>query len=214
MADEKNLDNNIEEEVTEQEVEETACDEQTDDVKEDANEGVEENSTEETAENTEVDVEEDAPVDKKKKKDKKDKKDEQIAELNDKLMRQRAEFENFRRRSEKEKSQMFETGAKSTLEKLLPIVDNFERGLAGKEDSDDSFAQGMNMIYKQLLTFLTDVGVTPIEAVGQEFNPEFHNAVMHVEDEAYGENEVVEELQKGYMYRESVLRHAMVKVAN
>ena len=125
-----------------------------------------------------------------------------------------AEFENFRKRSEKEKTQMYEIGAKSTLEKMLPVVDNFERGLAGTEDSDDAFVQGMQMIYKQLMTSLEEVGVTPIEAVGKEFDPEFHNAVMHVEDESFGDNEVVEELQKGYMYRESVLRHSMVKVAN
>ena len=109
---------------------------------------------------------------------------------------------------------MYEIGAKSTLEKMLPVVDNFERGLAGTEDSDDAFVQGMQMIYKQLMTSLEEVGVTPIEAVGKEFDPEFHNAVMHVEDESFGDNEVVEELQKGYMYRESVLRHSMVKVAN
>ena len=124
------------------------------------------------------------------------------------------EFENFRKRSEKEKTQMYEIGAKSTLEKMLPVVDNFERGLAGTEDSDDAFVQGMQMIYKQLMTSLEEAGVTPIEAVGKEFDPEFHNAVMHVEDESFGDNEVVEELQKGYMYRESVLRHSMVKVAN
>ncbi len=227
MADEKNLDESQEEDVIAQEVEETATDAQDAQTEENATEeevkeATEEEQTEDTEEQPEEEqkneTEEEAPADKKKwKRDKskdKDKKDEQIAELNDKLLRQRAEFENFRRRSEKEKSQMFEAGAKSTLEKMLPIVDNFERGLAGMEESDDSFAQGMNMIYKQLLTFLNDVGVTPIETVGKEFDPQFHNAVMHVEDEAYGENEIVEEFQKGYMYRDSVLRHAMVKVAN
>ena len=149
-----------------------------------------------------------------KKKDKKDKKDAQIEELTDKVKRQMAEFENFRKRTEKEKSQMYEVGAKSILEKILPVVDNFERGLNGMEESDDPFAQGMQMIYKQLMTSLEEAGVTTIEAVGQEFNPEFHNAVMHVEDEAFGENEVIEEFQKGYLYRDSVIRHSMVKVAN
>ena len=137
-----------------------------------------------------------------------------IDELSDKVKRQMAEFENFRKRSEKEKAQMYEIGAKSIIEKILPIVDNFERGLVGMEESDDPFAQGMQMIYKQMMTSLEEAGVCPIEAVGKEFDPEFHNAVMHVEDEAFGENEVVEELQRGYMYRESVVRHSMVKVAN
>ena len=145
---------------------------------------------------------------------KKDKRDEQIEQLNDKVMRQMAEFENFRRRTEIEKSQMFATGAKSIVEKILPVVDNFERGLATVEEGADPFADGMLMIYKQLLTTLDEVGVKPIEAVGQEFNPDFHNAVMHVEDEEVGENIVVEEFQKGYMYNDTVVRHSMVKVAN
>lgn len=150
-----------------------------------------------------------------KRKNKKDKRDEQIEELTDRVKRQMAEFENFRRRSEKEKSQMYEIGARSIIEKILPVVDNFERGLSGiEEGNDDPFAAGMQMIYKQLITSLSEAGVTPIEAVGKEFDPNFHNAVMHVEDEAYGENEVVEELQKGYMYRDTVVRHSMVKVAN
>ncbi|MBE5897051.1 MAG: nucleotide exchange factor GrpE [Lachnospiraceae bacterium] len=148
-------------------------------------------------------------------KKKKDKKDEKIEELNDKVMRQMAEFENFRKRTEKEKTQMFEVGAKSIIEKILPVVDNFERGLAGvDENTEDPFAQGMQMVYKQLMTSLEEAGVTPIEAVGQEFNPDFHNAVMHVEDDNFGENEVVEELQRGYQYRDTVVRHSMVKVAN
>ena len=150
----------------------------------------------------------------KKKEKKKDKRDEQIEQLNDKVMRQMAEFENFRRRTEIEKSQMFATGAKSIVEKILPVVDNFERGLATVEEGADPFADGMLMIYKQLLTTLDEVGVKPIEAVGQEFNPDFHNAVMHVEDEEVGENIVVEEFQKGYMYNDTVVRHSMVKVAN
>ena len=151
-----------------------------------------------------------------KKKDKKDKKDEKIEELNDRLMRQMAEFDNFRKRSEKEKSQMFEIGAKSIVEKLLPVLDNFERGLASlsEEQKQEPFAQGVEKIYKQLFTSLEEAGVKPIEAVGCEFNPDFHNAVMHVEDENLGENIVAEEFQKGYMYKESVVRHSMVKVAN
>lgn len=151
-----------------------------------------------------------------KKKEKKDKKDEQIAELNDKVLRQMAEFENFRKRTEKEKSQMFEIGAKSIIEKLLPVLDNFERGLSAvsEEEKNGAFAQGIEKIYKQLVTGLAEAGVTPIEAVGKEFNPDFHNAVMHIEDESFGENIVAEEFQKGYMYKESVVRHSMVKVAN
>lgn len=151
-----------------------------------------------------------------KKKEKKDKKDEQIAELNDKVLRQMAEFENFRKRTEKEKAAMFEIGAKSIVEKLLPVIDNFERGLAAvsEEEKSTGFAQGVEMIYKQLLTELGEAGVTPIEAVGKEFNPDFHNAVMHIEDESLGENIVAEEFQKGYMYKDSVVRHSMVKVAN
>ena len=172
----------------------------------------------ETAETEETKA--DAEPDKKgffgKKKEKKDKKDEQIAELTDKVKRQLAEFENFRNRTEKEKSQMYMVGARDVIEKLLPVVDNFERGLKSipEDQKDGPVASGMEMIYKQLITVLTDLGVTPIEAVGQEFDPNFHNAVMHVEDENFGENEVAEEFQKGYMYRDSVVRHSMVKVAN
>ena len=150
------------------------------------------------------------------KKNKKDKKDEQIADLTDKLTRQMAEFDNYRKRTEKEKSAMYEIGAKDIVEKILPVVDNFERGLqsVAEENKEDPFVQGMDKIYKQLMTTLEGIGVEPIEAVGQEFNPDFHNAVMHIEDEEAGENVVVEEFQKGYMYRESVVRHSMVKVAN
>lgn len=180
-----------------------------------------ENQSEDTAETAEEDSAEqkEASEDEKdsglfkKKKEKKDKKDEQLEELSDRIKRQMAEFENFRKRSEKEKTQMYEVGARSVVEKILPVVDSFERGLAGVEESNP-FVEGMQMIYKQLMISLSEAGVTPIEAVGQEFDPEYHNAVMHVEDEAYGENEVVEELQKGYMYRETVVRHSMVKVAN
>ena len=150
------------------------------------------------------------------KKNKKDKKDEKIEELNDRITRQMAEFDNFRKRSEKEKSQMYEIGAKDIIEKILPVVDNFERGLGSvpEEEKNAPFVEGMEKIYKQLMTTLESVGVKPIEAVGQEFNPDFHNAVMHVEDDELGENIIAEEFQKGYMYRESVVRHSMVKVAN
>ena len=148
--------------------------------------------------------------------EKKDKKDIQIEELNDRLVRNMAEFDNFRKRSEKEKSQMFEIGAKSIVEKILPVVDNFERGLGAvsKEEKESAFVQGIEQIYKQFTTALEEVGVTPIEAVGKEFNPEFHNAVMHGEDENYGDNIISDEFQKGYMYKESVVRHSMVKVMN
>ena len=172
----------------------------------------------ETAETEETKA--DAEPDKKgffgKKKEKKDKKDEQIAELTDKVKRQLAEFENFRNRTEKEKSQMYMVGARDVIEKLLPVVDNFERGLKSipEDQKDGPVASGMEMIYKQLITVLTDLGVTPIEAVGQEFDPNFHNAVMHAEDEELGENTVSEEFQKGYKYKDAVLRHSMVKVVN
>ncbi len=196
---------NTEAETTEEEATEETTEEVT------AEEAVEED--------TEADAEEEADEEKSsggffKKKDKKDKKDAQIEELTDKVRRQMAEFENFRKRSEKEKTQMYEVGAKGILEKILPVVDNFERGLKGMEESEDPFAQGMQMIYKQLMTSLEEAGVKAIEAVGQEFNPDFHNAVMHIEDDEFGENEIVEEFQKGYMYHDSVLRHSMVKVAN
>ena len=150
------------------------------------------------------------------KKNKKDKKDEKIDELTDRLTRQMAEFDNFRKRTDKEKSQMYEIGAKDIIDKILPVVDNFERGLGAvkEEEKEDPFIQGMEKVYKQLMTPLESAGVTPIEAVGQEFNPDFHNAVMHVEDENFGENIVAEEFQKGYMYRGTVVRHSMVKVAN
>ena len=150
------------------------------------------------------------------KKNKKDKKDEKIEELTDRLTRQMAEFDNFRKRTDKEKKQMYEIGAKDIIDKILPVVDNFERGLAAvpEEEKSHPFMEGMDKIYKQLMTTLGEAGVKPIEAVGQEFNPDFHNAVMHVEDEAVGENIVVEEFQKGYTYRDSVVRHSMVKVAN
>jgi molecular chaperone GrpE len=159
--------------------------------------------------------------DRKKKKDKKDrnrpdKRDEEIAALKDKVLRQQAEFVNFRNRTEKEKSQMFEVGAKSMLEKMLPTIDNFERGLAmlSEEQKAEPFAQGMEKTYRQMLAALESAGVKQIEAVGKPFDPNLHNAVMHVEDDSVGENIVVEDFQKGYMYRDTVLRFSMVKVAN
>ena len=176
--------------------------------------------TEKQAEHAEgAETEEDAASEKKGflgKKNKKDKKDTQIEDLTDKLRRQMAEFDNFRKRTEKEKSGMFEMGAKSVVEKLLPVVDNFERGLASvpEDQKEDPFVAGVDKVYKQLLTVFDELGVKPIEAVGQPFDPNFHNAVMHVEDDEQGENVVVEEFQKGYMYHDSVVRHSMVKVAN
>lgn len=210
----KELENEVKKDVTEETAEEI--------TETEASEVTEETAPEtEAAEGTEEAIEEaEASGEKKgffKKKEKKDKKDEKIEELNDRLMRQMAEFDNFRKRSEREKSQMFEIGAKDIVERILPVVDNFERGLAtipAEELEANAFAQGMEKVYKQFMTVLEVAGVTPIEAVGNEFNPDFHNAVMHVEDDSVGENIVVEEFQKGYMYRESVVRHSMVKVAN
>lgn len=152
-----------------------------------------------------------------KKKDKKDKQIEDLtAQLDDLRKRNLAEFENFRKRTEKEKSTMFDMGAKSVVEKLLPIIDNFERGFAGlsEEQMSDPFVSGMDMVYKQLVKALADMGVEPIEAVGKPFDPNLHNAVMHVEDENLGENTVAQEFQKGYLYHGSVVRHSMVQVAN
>jgi molecular chaperone GrpE len=144
-----------------------------------------------------------------------DPRDKKIADLTDRLQRQMAEFENFRRRSDKEKAGMYDMGAADVITKVLDVVDNFERGLAAAGDnSDDPFAQGMEKIYRQLIQTLEQIGVTPIEAVGKEFDPNFHNAVMHCEDDSVGDNIIVQELQKGYMYRDSVVRHSMVKVAN
>jgi len=146
-------------------------------------------------------------------KKKKDKLEQQVEDLTDRLKRSMAEFDNYRKRTEKEKSSMYIIGAREIIEKILPVVDNFERGLAQAPEGD-AFAEGMQMIYKQLMTTLEGLGVEPIEAVGKEFNPDFHNAVMHVDDEEAGDNMVVEELQKGYTYKGFVVRHSMVKVAN
>ena len=147
---------------------------------------------------------------------KKDPKDVQIEEMQDRLMRQMAEFDNFRKRTEKEKSAMYEVGAREMIEKILPVLDNFERALAAEpeEEKGSSIAEGVEMIYKQFIKTLEDAGVEMIEAVGQQFNPDVHNAVMHIDDEAYGENEISQELQRGYKYRGTVVRHSMVQVAN
>lgn len=159
------------------------------------------------------------PKEEKKKgffhKDKKDKKDEKIAELNDRLIRQMAEFDNFRKRTEKEKQQMYGIGAADVIEKLLPVVDNFERGLAAmtEEEKNTSFAQGIELVYKQLMTTLEGMGVTVIEAVGVEFNPDFHNAVMQAPSEEYESGIITQELQRGYLYKDKVVRHSMVMVA-
>ena len=149
-------------------------------------------------------------------KKKKDKKDEQIQELTDQGKRQMAEFDNFRKRTEKEKTQMYDMGARSIVEKILPVIDNFERGLAGvpEENKEDAFVVGMDKTYRQMLTELETVGVTPIEALGKEFDPEYHNAVMQVESEEYDSGVVAQELQKGYMYKDSVVRHSMVAVVS
>ena len=201
-------------EVVEETVEETTNTEEIENE-----ETVETEETAENAEETEVENEKKEEATKEKTKffkKKKDERDEKIEELSDKLLRQMAEFDNFRKRTEKEKSAMYEIGAKDIVEKLLPVVDNFERGFltVSEEDKEDAFVTGMEMVYKQLMTMLEGVGVKPIEAVGQEFNPDLHNAVMHVEDEEVGDNIIVEEFQKGYTYRDSVVRYSMVKVAN
>ena len=177
-----------------------------------------ETSEEEASEEENEETSEDGSEDKKKglfnKKEKKDPLKEKIDELNDRLIRQVAEFDNFRKRTDKEKAQMFEQGQSSVLEKLLPVIDNFERGLQAvpEEEKDGAFADGMNKIYKQIMKQMEDLGVTPIEAVGKEFDPNFHNAVMQVESEEYESGVVAQELQKGYMFHDTVLRHSMVGV--
>ena len=208
---EENMEKNMEEaaeEVTDNKTE-TGQNTETDQNVEDA-----------AAESVKEEKEETAQEEKKDKKfwkkEKKDKNAELVEELTDKVKRQMAEFENFRKRSEKEKAGMFEMGAKSVIEQILPVIDNFERGLAAvpEEAKADPFVEGMKKIYRQFMDTMDKLNVKPIEAVGTEFNPEFHNAVMHVEDEEAGENVVVEEFQKGYLYKDQVVRHSMVKVAN
>lgn len=202
-------------------VEETVDTEENKAAEESAEETKTEDSAEkENAQDTEAASEETDTKEKKDgifgKKKKKDKKDAQIEDLNDRLRRQMAEFDNFRKRSEKEKSQMFDMGAKSIIEKVLPIVDNFERGLAAvpEEQKDDAFVTGMDKVYKQLMTEFDSIGVKPIEAVGQEFNPDLHNAVMQVESEEFEPGIVAQELQKGYVYKDTVVRHSMVAVVS
>ena len=209
---------NLNEEVMQAETEEAAAETVEENCETEA-----ENTAEDVVEETEAAEEVEAGEEEKESKGffgkKKDKKvaalEEKVAELEDRTKRQMAEFENFRKRTEKEKSMMFETGAKSVIEKILPVIDNFERGLAAIEpDNKDSFYEGMVMIHKQMLSELEKIGVTPIEAVGKEFDPNFHNAVMQVESDEFESGIVAQELQKGYMYRDSVVRYSMVGVVS
>ena len=204
----------LEKDAAEKQAEEVSEAEETETETEAAESGEQAEETEES----EAEDGQEAPADEKKGffKKKKDKKDEQIEELNDKLKRQMAEFDNFRKRTEKEKTQMYDMGAKSIIEKILPVIDNFERGLAAvpEEQREDAFVVGMDKVYRQMLTELDASGVKPIEAVGQEFDPNFHNAVMQVESEEYDSGVVAQELQKGYMYKDSVVRHSMVAVVS
>lgn len=214
---------NIEDEVkdTGETVEETTS-EATEETTEETTEEVTEETTEESEDKVEgkdKDSTETDAKDKKKEKKfgiKKDKKDQLIEELTDKYKRTFAEFDNFRKRSEKEKSAMYGMGAKDVVEKILPVMDNFERGFATvtDEQKEDPFVKGMELIYNQMVQTLEELGVKEIEAQDKEFNPDFHNAVMHVEDENVGDNIIVEVLQKGYTYKDTVVRHSMVKVAN
>ena len=217
MAEEKREFNPIDEEtVSEGQAEEIIKEDDEKAAEEAGEEEIKEEAEEEDASGAE---EQDEQKETEKKgffKKKKDKKDEKIEELTDMVKRQMAEFDNYRKRTEKEKSSMYEIGAREVIEKILPIVDNFERGLAAvpEEEKETPFVDGMNKIYRQLLSVFEGMGVKAIESVGQEFNPDYHNAVMHVEDEEAGENVVVEEFQKGYTYKDTVIRHSMVKVAN
>lgn len=211
VVEEKELEEQTNEDVTPDNVNEA-------DSKEAEPEEVELDTAAEETSASEVETAEEKPKKKsflgKEKKEKANKLQEKVDELEDRVKRQMAEFDNFRKRSEKEKSAMFETGAKSVVEKILPVVDNFERGLEAlsEEEMKQPFAEGMNMVYKQLITELEKLEVKPIEAVGCEFNPELHNAVMQVESEEYESGIVAQELQKGYTYRDSVVRHSMVAV--
>ena len=187
--------------------------EKADNASDDATDETQE-AVDDKADNKDLEDKEEKSDKKLKKKEKKDKKDEKIEELEDRVKRQMAEFENFRRRTEAEKSAMFGMGVKSVIEKILPVIDNFERGIQAipAEDKDSPVAQGMNMIYKQLTTELENLGVKPIKAVGVEFDANYHNAVMQVESDEYESGIIAQELQKGYMYRDSVVRHSMVAV--
>ena len=215
--DEKDLEKEIEAEMSEEaEVLEKEMEADRTEEAEALEEEMETDEKEADAEEKDADAKENKKEAKKKKKEKKDKKDEQIEDLTDRLKRSMAEFDNYRKRVEKEKSHMYEVGAKDVIEKILPIVDNFERGFdsLSEEEREAPFAAGMDKVFKQLTDMLEGIGVTPIEALDQEFDPNLHNAVMHVEDESVGENIIVEEFQKGYCYKDSVVRHSMVKVAN
>ena len=190
---------------------EEQCKEEAEEAKADAAE-----NAEAKAEDTEAPQDEKEPKEPEEAKDSKDPKDAKIAELTDRLMRQMAEFENFRKRTEREKAQMFDAGLKSAVEKILPIADNFERGFVGvdEEKMKDPFVQGMDKVYKQFKTVFEALDIKEIEAVGKEFDPNFHNAIMHEENPDVGENIITEEFQKGYTCHDTVLRHSMVKVAN
>ena len=206
----KELEKETEEAVHEEEVEnsDSVKTEPVEEEKKDADKKEEKEATKETGESKKK------GFGKKKKDSKEAAYEEKITDLEDQVKRQMAEFENFRKRTEKEKSMMFEMGAKTVIEKLLPIVDNFERGLASiSEEEENSFSDGMNKIYKQMMTELDKLGVKPIEALGKEFNPDLHNAVMQVESEEYEEGIIAQELLKGYTYRDTVVRHSMVAVA-
>jgi len=207
------FDDATEEANTEETVEST---EETNDETVSADAGANDEAVEETEETANEETEDSEGNKKKLFGKKKDKKDEMLEELTDKHQRLMAEFQNFRNRTDKEKAMQFELGAKSVIEKLLPIMDNFERGLAAlsEEDLNSPVGQGMSMIYKQCESALTDMGVEVIQTEGCEFDPELHNAVMHIDDEELGENVIAEEFQKGYTYRGTVVRHSMVKVAN
>lgn len=215
MAD-KDIKDVMDEELENEELTEDAEAAETENVSEEASE---DEAADETLEDDASAETEDKDSDDKKdglfkKKKKKDKKDEEIENLTDRLKRQMAEFENFRKRTDKEKGQMFDMGARTIVEKILPVIDNFERGLASvpEENQDDPFVSGMQMVYKQLMTELEAAGVKAIECAGEEFNPDFHNAVMQVESEELESGTIAQELQKGYMYKDSVVRHSMVSV--
>lgn len=215
MAD-KDIKDVMDEELENEELTEDAEAAEAENVSEEASE---DEAADETLEDDASAETEDKDSDDKKdglfkKKKKKDKKDEEIENLTDRLKRQMAEFENFRKRTDKEKGQMFDMGARTIVEKILPVIDNFERGLASvpEENQDDPFVSGMQMVYKQLMTELEAAGVKAIECAGEEFNPDFHNAVMQVESEELESGTIAQELQKGYMYKDSVVRHSMVSV--
>ena len=213
---ETNKEEILEEIIEDLEKADNASDDATDETQEAVDDKADETqeAVDDKADNKDLEDKEEKSDKKLKKKEKKDKKDENIEELEDRVKRQMAEFENFRRRTEAEKSAMFGMGVKSVIEKILPVIDNFERGIQAipAEDKDSPVAQGMNMIYKQLTTELENLGVKPIEAVGVEFDANYHNAVMQVESDEYESGIIAQELQKGYMYRDSVVRHSMVAV--